>query len=242
MKSIYFKELKQYFSSPIAYISMGLFVLLSALFLWVIEGNYYLPSYRFADLTPFFSLAPWILIFVIAAIGMKSFSEEYKSGTIENLLTKPLSFQQVIRGKFLAVWTVAVWMLIPSLIYVFSIQALSLEGSIDYKNLISAYFGLILLTGAFSAIGVFSSSLTDSQIVAFLIGVFLMFLFYYGLEGIGSFNLLGSWDLFFQKLSLDFHYQNMIKGLLRFSDVVYMLSVIVLFTGLTYYSLQKRIQ
>ncbi len=242
MKSIYSKELKQFFSSPIAYISMGLFLLLSSLFLWIIEGNYYLPTYRFADLTPFFSLAPWILIFVIAAISMKSFADEFKSGTIENLLTKPLDFKAIIIGKFLAVWTIAKWMLIPTFIYVYSLQSLSLDGQIDFLNLLSAYFGLIMLMGTFSAIGIFSSSLTDSQIVAFLTGMFLMFLFYYGLEGIGSFNLLGNLDLFFQKLSLDFHYQNFIKGLIKLSDVVYMLGIIVLFISLTFYSLQKRIK
>ncbi len=242
MKSIYFKELKQFFGSPIGYLSMGLFFVFNALFLWFIEGNYYLPTYGFADLNPFFSLAPWILIFVIAAIGMKSFSDEFKTGTIETLLTKPLAFKDIVLGKFLSIWSIGILMLVPTLIYVYSIQYFSLDGSLDIKNLVSAYFGIILLTGAMAAIAVFSSSLFDNQVNAFLTGLFLSFLFYYGFEGLGSFNLLGGLDLFFKKLSLDFHYQNMVKGLIKLSDVVYMLSIIVLFIGLTNYNLQKRIK
>jgi len=242
MKSIYIKELKQFFSSPIGYLSMGLFFVFNALFLWFIEGNYYLPTYGFADLIPFFSLAPWILIFVIAAIGMKSFSDEFKTGTIETLLTKPLAFKDIVLGKFLSIWTIGLLMLVPTLIYVYSIQYFSIDGNLDYKNLVSAYFGLILLTGVLSAIAVFSSSLFDNQVNAFLTGLFLSFLFYYGFEGLGSFNLLGGLDLFFKKLSLDFHYQNMVKGLIKLSDMVYMLSIIVLFIGLTNYNLQKRIR
>ena len=242
MKSIYLKELKQFFSSPIGYLSMGLFFVFNALFLWFIEGNYYLPTYGFADLTPFFNLAPWILIFVIVAIGMKSFSDEFKTGTIETLLTKPLAFKDIVLGKFLSIWTIGFLMLIPTLIYMYSIRHFSLDGHLDNKNLISAYFGLFLLVGALASITVFSSSLFDNQVNAFLTGLFLSFLLYYGFEGLGSFNLLGGLDLFFKKLSLDFHYQNMIKGLLKLSDVIYMLSIIIFFSGLTIFNLQKRIR
>jgi len=242
MTSIYIKEIKQFFASPIGYLSMGLFFILTALFLWFIEGAYYMPSYRFADLTPFFNLAPWILIFVIAAISMKSFSEEFKSGTIENLLTKPLAFKDIVLGKFLSIWTVAVLMIIPTLIYVYTIQQLSLNGQLDYKNLISAYFGLTLLTGALSAFGVFASSLFSNQVNAFLTALFLSFFIYYGLEGLGNFNLLGGLDLFFKKLSMDFHYQNMVKGLIKLSDVVYFFSLIIFFLAITNVNLKKRIR
>ncbi len=242
MKSIYFKELKQFFASPVGYLSIGLFFVLTALFLWFIEGNYYIPTYRFADLYPFFNLAPWILIFVIAAISMRSFSDEFKTGTIESLLTKPLTNIQIIGGKFLSIWTIGLLMIVLSLIYVYSIGQLSLNGSLDYKNLISAYTGLILLMGSLIAIGLFSSALFSNQVNAFLTGLFLMFLFYYGLEGLGSFNLLGGLDLFFKKLSLDFHYQNFVKGLIKLSDLVYLLSIIALFLFLTNLALKKRIQ
>jgi ABC-2 type transport system permease protein len=242
MKSIYIKELKQFLSSPIGYLAMGLFFLLNSLFLWIIEGKYYIPSYRFADLTPFFNLAPWFLIFVIAAVSMKSFADEYKTGTIEILLTKPLTISQLIWGKFLSVWTIGKWMLIPTFVYVFSIQILSLDGKIDYLNLLSAYLGLVMLTGVFSAIGIFASSLSNNQVIAFLTGIFLMFIFYYGWEGIGNFNLLGGLDLFFQQISLDFHYQNFVKGLVKLSDLVYFVSIMLLFVFLTRFILNKKIK
>ena len=242
MKSIYLKELQQLFASPIGYLAMGLFFVFNALFLWFIEGNYYFPAYGFADLLPFFNLAPWILIFVITALGMKSFSEEFKTGTIETLLTKPLAFKDIVLGKFFSTWTTGFLMLIPTLVYVISIKHFSLDGTLDYKNLFSAYLGLFLLIGAFSSVTIFSSSLFDNQVNAFLTGLFLSFLFYYGFEGLGSFNLLGGLDLFFKKLSLDFHYQNMVKGLIKLSDIVYLLSIIIFFTSLTIYNLQKRIR
>ncbi len=242
MKSIFIKEIKQYFSSPIAYLSMGLFFVLNALFLWFIPGSYYLPDYRFADLIPFFELAPWILMFVVAAISMKSFSEEFKSGTIETIVTKPLTYKHIVLGKFFSIWFLGLLMLVPTTIYVYSIQHLSLEGYIDYKQVISSYLGLILLLAALSAIGVFASSLFDSQVNAFLTGLFLMFLLYYGFDGLGNFNLLGSFDLLFKKLSLDYHYQNFVKGLIRLSDIIYLLSIIVLFLILTNFNLKKRLQ
>jgi len=242
MKQIYFKELKQYFASPIAYLAMGLFFVLNALFLWFMEGNYYLPAYRFADLSNFFYLAPWILILVIAALGMKSFSDEFKSGTIETLLTKPFKLKDIVLGKFFSIWTVLLLMLIPTLIYVYSIQQLSLDDTLDYKNLLAAYTGLVLITGSMTAIAVFASSLFDNQVNAFLLGLLLIFLFYYGFEGLGSFNLLGSFDLIFKKLSLDFHYQDFIRGLIKLSGVIYPLSLMVLFISLTVFNLQKRIR
>ncbi len=243
MRSIFIKEIKQFFSSPIAYLAMGFFFVLSALFLWFIPGsNYYIPTYHFANLTPFFELAPWIMIFVSAAISMKSFSEEFKSGTIETILTKPLSSYQIVLGKFLSIWLLGILMLLPTFIYAYSIQQLSIDTQIDIKQIISGYIGLILLMANFSALGIFASSLFKNQVNAFLTGLFLMFLFYYGLDGLGNFNLLGNLDLMIKKLSLDFHYQNFIKGLMRLSDLIYLLSITLFFIILTNYNLQNHMK
>ena len=231
MKSIFKKEISQFFSSPIGYISMGIFFILSTLFLWVIEGDYNLIDHRFADLTPFFQLTPWILIFVISAISMKTLSEEYKTGTIETLLTKPLSGSDLIMGKFFAVWLFGIIMLIPSIIYVWSIQHLAQEGQkIEWGIILSSYIGLIFLIGAFTAIGIFTSLLFKNQVSAFLSGLLLMFLFYYGFEGIGNFNLLGSLDYLIQSLGIKIHYENFIKGLLTLKDLIYFISLILFFT------------
>ncbi len=241
MKSILKKEIIQFFSSPIGVISMGIFYLLSGLFLWVIQGDYNITEHRFADLLPFFELAPWILIFVMSAISMKSFSEEYKTGTIETLLTKPISVKEVIAAKFLAVWIIGIIMLIPSFVYVWTIAHWTQQGqSIEWGIIFGSYLGLIFLIGVFSAIGIFSSLLFTSQVNAFLTALFLMFLLYYGLEGIGNFNLFGSLDYWIQKASLKFHYNNFIKGLIKLSDIFYFLSIIVIFISSANYVIHQK--
>lgn len=241
MKSLFKKEIIQFFSSPIGYISMGIFYLLSSLFLWVMEGPYNIIDHRFADLSPFFQLAPWILMFVIAAIGMKTFSEEFRSGTIETLLTKPLKPRDLVLGKFFALWWAAVFLLIPSLIYVASVYYLTQAGMQVEKGIIwSSYFGLILLEGVFASIAVFTSLLFKNQVSAFLTAIILMFLFYYGFEGIGNFNLLGSFDYFIQSLSIKSHYENFIKGLIKIPDIFYFLLLILFFLALSVIQLQKK--
>ncbi len=243
MLAIFKKEITQFFTSPIGYIAMAMFFLLNSLFLWIIDGNYNIPNGQFADLSPFFNLAPWILIFVIAAISMRSFSEEFKSGSIETLLTKPVKINDIILAKYLAVWWVGKVMLIPTLIYVFSIQSLSIEGQqIDWGVVFSGYLGLVLLIGVFASIGIFASLLFNNQINAFLVGLFLMFLFYFGFSGIGNFNLLGSLDAFVQNLSLETHYQNMIKGYIKLSDIIYLISVMLVFLLASNMVLKRKIQ
>ena len=221
---------------------MAMFFLLNSLFLWIIDGNYNIPNNQFADLSPFFNLAPWILIFVVSAISMRSFSEEFKSGSIETLLTKPVKNQHIVMAKFLAVWGVAKIMLVPTFIYAYSVQALTVEGQqVDWGTILSAYLGLIVIMGVFSAIGIFASLLFNNQINAFLVGLFLMFLFYFGFSGIGNFNLLGSLDAFVQNLSIETHYQNMIKGFIKLSDIVYLLSLIFVFLWGSNWLLNKKI-
>jgi len=243
MKSIFKKEISQFFSSPIGYISMGIFYILNTLFLWIIEGNYNIIDNRFADLTPFFQLAPWILIFVLSAISMKSFSEEYKTGTIETLLTKPISHIELILGKFLAIWFVGIIMLLPSLIYVWSISHLVQEGQkIEWGILFSGYMGLILLIGVYSAIGIFTSLLFKNQVSAFLSGLLLMFLLYYGMEGIGSFNLFGSLDYFIQSMGIKYHYDHFIKGLIKINDLIYFFSILLFFIYTSLYLIKNKNQ
>ncbi len=243
MKSLLKKEIIQFFSSPVGVISMGIFYILTGLFLWIIQGNYNIIDHRFADLQPFFELAPWILIFVMAAISMKSFSEEYKTGTIETLLTKPLTETQVILGKFFAIWLAGIFMLIPSIIYIWAIAYLAQEGqSIEWGILLSGYLGLILLLGVFSVIGLFASLLFNNQVSAFLTALLIMFFLYYGLEGIGNFNLFGAFGYWIQKWSLKSHYENFTKGLIKLADILYFLNFIALFILMSKYSIQQKRQ
>lgn len=178
MKAIILREIKSFFGSPIGYLVIAIFLIINGLFLWVFEGEYNILNTGFADLTPFFTLAPWILIFLIPAVTMRSFSDERKQGTLELLLTKPLSVWSIVNGKFIGAIALIILAIVPTFIYVFSISSLGLpEGNIDMGSTIGSYFGLFFLIAAYSAIGIFTSTLSDNQIVAFIVAVFFMFLF-----------------------------------------------------------------
>ena len=181
MKSILLREIKSFFGSPIGYLVIAIFLLLNGLFLWVFEGDFNILNSGFADLNPFFTLAPWILIFLIPAVTMRSFSDEKKQGTIELLLTKPLTSWQIVNGKFIGAFLLIIIALIPTLVYVFVISNYgSPEGSFDLGSTVGSYFGLLFLVASYTSIGLFTSTLSENQIVAFIIAVFLCFLFYFG--------------------------------------------------------------
>ena len=187
MKSIVLREIKSFFGSPIGYLVIAIFLILNGLFLWVFEGDYNILNSGFADLTPFFTLAPWILIFLIPAVTMRSFSDEKKQGTLELLLTKPLSVWEIVSGKFIGATLLIVIAIVPTFIYLEAISSLGMpEGNIDMGSTLGSYFGLLFLIGAYAAIGIFTSTLSENQIVAFILAVFLCFLFFFGFEGLAS--------------------------------------------------------
>src|SRR6478672_1342165 len=184
MKSILLKEIKSFFGSPIGWLVVAIFLLLNGLFLWVFDGEYNILQSGFADLTPFFTIAPWILIFLIPAVTMRSFADEKKQGTLELLVTKPLTMWQIVNGKFLGSFLLIVIAIIPTLIYVWVVSSFVMAPMhIDLGSILGSYFGLLFLIAAYTAIGIFTSALSDNQIVAFILAVFLSFLFYYGFEG-----------------------------------------------------------
>ena len=191
------KEINAFLSSLIGYVVMVVFLLLSGLFLWVFEGETNILAGGYSDLASFFYIAPWVLLFLIPAITMRSFSEEKKSGTLELLLTKPISLNQLILGKFLAGFILVIIALLPTLVYLISIWQLGNPvGNIDLGGTWGSYLGLLFLSACFLAIGLFSSAITSNQIVAFILATFLCFFLFTGLESIGSFKLFGSLDTF----------------------------------------------
>jgi ABC-2 type transport system permease protein len=238
MKSIVLREIKSFFGSPIGYLVIAIFLISNGLFLWVFQGEYNILNTGFADLTPFFTLAPWILIFLIPAVTMRSFSDEKKQGTIELLLTKPLSIWQIVNGKFIGSLLLIIMAIIPTFIYVKVISGLGLpEGNIDMGSTIGSYFGLLFLIAAYTAIGIFTSTLSENQIVAFIIAVFLCFFFYFGFEGLASvvpdfMNLISS-------LGMQNHFKSMSRGVIDTRDVIYFLSITVLFLSFTVYQLKS---
>src|SRR6187431_2288608 len=169
MKSILLREIKSFFGSPMGYLVIAIFLLLSGLFLWVFEGDYNILNSGFSDMTPFFTIAPWIMLFLIPAVTMRSFSDEKKQGTMELLLTKPLSLWEIVNGKFLGAFLLIVIALLPTLIYVEVVWNLGApEGNLDIGSTLGSYFGLLFLIAAYSAIGIFTSSISENQIVSFI--------------------------------------------------------------------------
>ena len=174
MYAVLKKEINSFFASPIGYLVIAVFLLLNGLFLWLFKGEFNILDYGFADLSSFFMLAPWILIFLIPAVTMRSFSDEKKQGTLELLLTKPISLINIVLGKYFGALILIVISLLPTLLYVYSVYELGNPvGNLDIGSTMGSYFGLLFLVAAYTAIGVFSSTLSDNQIVAFITSVFI---------------------------------------------------------------------
>ncbi len=238
MKSILLREIKSFFGSPIGYLVIAIFLLLNGLFLWVFEGDFNILDSGFADLSPFFTISPWILIFLIPAVTMRSFSDEKKQGTIELLMTKPISVWQIVGGKFFGSFLLIVIAIIPTLIYVWVISGLGMpEGNIDMGSTIGSYFGLLFLIAGYTAIGVFTSTLSENQIVAFILSVFLCFVFYFGFEGIAS--QVKSFEDIIAAFGMDAHFKSMARGVIDTRDVLYFASITILFLSSTVYQLKS---
>ncbi|WP_281224956.1 gliding motility-associated ABC transporter permease subunit GldF [Flavobacterium aquiphilum] len=238
MKSIVFREIKSFFGSPIGYLVIALFLIGNGLFLWVFEGDYNILNTGFADLTPFFTLAPWILIFLIPAVTMRSFSDEKKQGTLELLLTKPISIWEIVNGKFLGAFLLILMAIIPTVIYVEVVSNLgSPEGNLDIGSTLGSYFGLLFLIAAYSAIGIFTSSVSENQIVSFIIAVFLCFFLYFGFQGLAS--VLPSFSSLISYFGMQDHYKSMSRGVIDTRDVIYFVSIAVLFLSFTVFNLKS---
>lgn len=230
MRALYFKEIKSFLSSIIGYIFILIYLIASGLFHWIISYNTNLLEGTEADLIPFFNLSPVIFLILIPAITMRSIAEERRTGTIELLFTRPISDLKILLAKYLAGVTLLIIALIPTFIYYISMYNLgSPVGVIDGGATFTSYIGLILLGSTFVAIGIFASSLTSSQIVAFILSMFLCWVFYDGLKLLGSFNLMGKFDFVVQYISLSYHYDAIKRGVIDTSDMVYFFSIIGLF-------------
>ncbi len=241
MYAIYQKEIKQFFSSLIGYIAIIVFLIALGGIVWVNPDNNIL-DYGYATLDYFFWLAPIVFIFLIPAITMRMFSEEIYTGSIELLTTKPISELEIVLGKYLAALTLVFVALLPTLTYFYTIYSLALPiGNVDVGGIIGSYFGLLFLGAVFVAIGLFCSSLFANQIVSFVIGVVLCGLLYVGFESLANFSrFIGKIDYWIQQLGLYAHYNSISKGIIDSRDVLYFLSIIILFIFLTRTALAAR--
>jgi ABC-2 type transport system permease protein len=230
MLALYLKEIKSFLSSIIGYVFILIYLISSGLFHWVISYNTNLLEGVEADLIPFFNLSPVIFLILIPAITMRSIAEERRTGTIELLFTRPISDIQLLFGKYLAAVTLLLIAILPTLFYYFTMYYLgSPVGIIDTGATLTSYIGLILLGSTFISIGIFASSITSSQIVAFILSMFLCWLFYDGFNLLGSYNLLGDLDTIVRSFGMTTHYDSIKKGVIDSSDLLYFFSVISFF-------------
>ncbi|HUH35655.1 MAG TPA: ABC transporter permease subunit [Moheibacter sp.] len=241
MFQLFKKEIALYFTHYTAYISASSFVLISTLFLWFFDNEFNVFNMGTASLSSFFFIAPWILLFLIPALTMRTLAEEESSGTLQWLFTQPISIKSIVLGKFWAVHFVMLFSLLPSLLFLYTLNQFIIEEQpLDYGVLWSGYLGLYLLGSSFTAIGIFTSSLVKNQVTAYVSAVFLCFLLLYAFEGLASYNLLGTADYFVQKMGMYVHYQQLLKGIMDTRDLVYFLVVILVFLGATHWRLSKK--
>lgn len=233
MFTIYKKELFAYLNSLVAYITIGVFLVVLSLFLWVFPDTSIL-EYGYASLDSLFTTVPFLFMFLIPAISMRTFSEEKREGTFELLATRPLTDWQIILGKYFAALTLVLFALLPTLVYYISVYQLGLvKGNIDSGAVTGSYIGLFLLGASFVAIGIFSSSLSKNQIIAFTIAVFLSFFAFSGFDSASQILSLQKFDSVLINLGINEHYQSISRGVLDSRDFIYFLSVISVFLLLT---------
>ncbi|UAB80890.1 gliding motility-associated ABC transporter permease subunit GldF [Marixanthomonas sp. SCSIO 43207] len=231
------REISAFFASTIGYLVIAVFLVINGLFLWVFKGDYNILDAGFADLASFFELAPWVLLFLIPAVTMRSFSDELKMGTLELLVTKPISLKNIVLGKYIGAVLLILIALLPTVLYIVTISQLgNPAGNWDVGSTIGSYIGLFFLVLAYTAVGVFSSTLSHNQIVAFIISVFLCFVLYYGFEGITNLGI----DFPIETLGMKAHFDSVARGVLDTRDIVYFLSIAGFFIVCTILKLKKR--
>lgn len=241
MWTVFLKEVSTFLSSIIGYLVIGVFLILLGLFMWVFPDSSLL-NYNYASLDQLFDLAPFIFLFLIPAVTMRSFSEELQNGTIEMLTTKPLQDWEIVLGKFAGTFSLVILAIIPTLLYFYSVYQLGApQGNIDTGAVMGSYIGLLLLAASFVSMGIFASSLTRNQIVAFLLAVFICFFFYLAFFYLSNLPVfVGKIDDLVQKVGIDYHYNSISRGLIDSRDVIYFISIIAFFLLATQISLSSR--
>ena len=227
------KEWQQFFNSITGYAVIAVFLLLNGLLLFVFPDTSIL-QFGYASLSSFFDYAPWVLLFLIPAITMRSFSEEYKTGTFELLKTLPLTESKIVWGKFLGCILIVLTALLPTLVYGISIQALSSTTGIDVAATVGSYIGLIFLSAIYTAVGICVGSYTNNTVVAFIAAAFVCFLIYSGFDGISKLPIIkGTYDYFVEMLGINFHYKSMSRGVIDTRDVLYFMGIIFILMMIT---------
>ncbi len=239
MIAILKKEIDVFFSTPIGYLVIAVFLLVNGLFLWVFNGDYNILNAGFADLTNFFYLAPWFFVFIIPAMTMRSFSDEIRLGTIEILKTSPVSTWEIVLGKYLGSLLLILFALLPTVSYVYTLTNLAANPSdLDFAGIVGSYVGLMFLASGFTAIGLLSSVLSSNQIVSFIVGVALSFTMYYGFQAIGDLNAFSGLSI--ENWGMSARYRGMGRGVIDTRDVLYFISVAFVFLYFTKLKFEQK--
>lgn len=241
MRSLLKKEIQSFLGSLIGYIVIIVFLTTIGLLMWIFPGNNNVLDSGYSSIDTLFAVAPWVFMFLIPAITMRSFADEKKAGTIEFLLTRPLTDLQIILSKYFAGVLLVIISLLPTLVYFGSVYFLgSPVGNIDLGAMWGSYIGLLFLASGFVSIGIFASSITENQIISFIVAIFLCFFIYIGFEFVSSLALFGPVDLLILKLGISEHYNSMSRGVIDTRDVLYFVSIITLFILITKTVLSSR--
>ena len=230
MLAILKKEFNSFFASPIGYLVIAVFLIINGLYLWVFKSDFNILNAGFADLNSFFFIAPWFFLFLIPAVTMRSFSDEFRLGTIEILKTKPLTDWQIVLGKYAGALLLIILALVPTLIYVYSIVQLgSPAGNLDIGSTIGSYIGLLFLASAYTAIGLFTSTLSNNQIVAFIVAVIISFFMFYGFEALADMGISET----LRNFGMSEHFNSISRGVIDTRDLIYFASVTFFFLFIT---------
>ncbi|MDD2386553.1 MAG: gliding motility-associated ABC transporter permease subunit GldF [Bacteroidales bacterium] len=241
MLTLYLKEIKEFFSSITGYLVIIVFLLVNSMFMWIFRGSFNVFDLGVANIDTLFTISPWLFLFLVPAITMNMFASELKSGTMELLLTRPLSEFQIVFAKYLAAVTLVLIALIPTLFYLFSIHSLAAPvGNVDFGAILGSYIGLFFLAAVYSAIGIFASSLSKNAIISFLLSVLLCYIFFLGFNNLAFLGFTGKVSDFIISLGINDHYRSISRGVIDSRDIVYFLSVISIFVFLAKLRLESR--
>jgi ABC-2 type transport system permease protein len=241
MFAIFRKEISGFFSSLTGYIVIIVFLVINSLFMWVFPGEWNVLDNGYASLDTLFFLSPWVFMFLVPAVTMRMIAEEKRLGTIELIYSKPISESSIIYGKYFASVCLVLLALLPGLIYYFSVSALGeTPGNIDKGGTLGSFIGLFFLASVYASAGIFASSLTDNQVIAFIIAVLLCFVMFMGFDSIAYLPGLKKLNEFVIRLGINEHYKSISRGVLDIKDVIYFIAVIMLFNEATRFHLLSR--
>lgn len=241
MKQLFYKEIIGFFSTLTGYLVITVFLIVNGLLLWVIPGVYNIPEGGYATLKPFFEISPIVFLFLVSAVTMRMFAEEKKQGTLEILLTRPLSEMQIILSKYFAAVTLVIFSLIPTVLFYISVYYLGNPvGNIDSGGTLGSYLGLFFLASIYAAIGLFASSLTDNQVVAFILAIVLSLIMYIGFDVLSQLSLFIGLEHVIALIGINEHYKSISRGVIDTRDIVYYISIVALFLFFTRTVLQFR--